>query len=90
MRSAAPPRPQRQRQQLNGCAQPRATNSADQNLRALGIPRLDAEEALIDKRPNIPLNELTNGRVERLLALVDRWIEDVRAHATEPETADET
>ena len=60
------------------------------DLHALGIPRLDAEAALIDKRPNIPLNELTNGRVERLLALVDRWIEDVRAHATEPEPSGET
>ncbi len=60
------------------------------DLHALGIPRLDAENFLIDKRPNIPLTELTDGRVERLLSLLDRWIEDVRAHATEPETADET
>lgn len=59
------------------------------DLHALGIPRLDAEHVLIDKRPNIPLEELTDGRIERLLALVDRWIDDVRAHAGEPETTDE-
>jgi hypothetical protein len=59
------------------------------DLRALGIPRLEAEDALTDKRPNIPLNELTSGRVEQLLSVVDRWIDDVRAHAGEPETADE-
>jgi hypothetical protein len=45
---------------------------------------------MTDKRPNIPLDELTTGRAERLLSLVDRWIEDVRAHAAEPETVDET
>jgi hypothetical protein len=60
------------------------------DLQSLGIPRLDTEDALIDKRPDILLSELTNGRVERLLALIDRWIENVRAHATEPETAGET
>ena len=59
------------------------------DLHGLGIPRLDAEDALIDKRPNIPLSELTDGRVDRLLAIVDRWIEDARAHAGEPETDDE-
>jgi hypothetical protein len=58
------------------------------DLHGLGIPRLDAEDVLIDKRPNIPLSELTGGRVDRLLAIVDRWIEDVRAHAGEPETDD--
>jgi len=57
---------------------------------ALGVPRLETEDALIDKRPNIPLNELTGGHVERLLSLTDRWIEDVRAYAGEPETGDET
>jgi hypothetical protein len=60
------------------------------DLQALGVPRLETEDALTDKRPNIPLNELTGGRAERLLSLTDRWIEDVRAHAAEPETADET
>jgi len=59
------------------------------DLHALGVPRLETEDALIYKRPNIPLNELTGGRVERLLSLTDRWIEDVRAHAAELETADE-
>jgi hypothetical protein len=55
------------------------------DLKSLGIPRLDTEEALPDKRPNIPLEEFSGGRAERLLALVDRWIDDIRAHASEPE-----
>jgi hypothetical protein len=62
----------------------RARLTAD--LRALGIPRLQAEDALTSERPNIPLGELTGGRIEGLLAVIDRWIEDVRAHATEPGT----
>jgi hypothetical protein len=41
-------------------------------LLALGIPRLDAEASLADGRPNIPLNQLTSGRVEGLLSLVDQ------------------
>jgi hypothetical protein len=65
----------------------RARLTAD--LHALGIPRLDAEEMLADKRPNIPLDQLTGGRAERLLDLVDGWLRDVRAHTAEPETADE-
>lgn len=60
------------------------------DLQALGVPRLETENFLTDKRPNIPLTELTGGRAERLLSLTDRWIEEVRAHAGEPETADET
>jgi len=60
------------------------------DLRSLGIPRLDAEPDLAGKRPNIPLAELTGGRAERLLALLDRWIDDVRAHTTEPETTGES
>lgn len=55
------------------------------DLQALRIPRLDRETGLCDKRPEIPLSELTSGRLERLLALLDRWITDVRAHAAEPE-----
>jgi hypothetical protein len=58
------------------------------DLQALRIPRLDRETGLCDKRPEIPLSELTSGRLERLLALLDRWITDVRAHAAEPETAE--
>jgi hypothetical protein len=65
-------------------AEVRAQLTAD--LRGLGIPRLDAEPALADKRPNIPLDELTAGRAERLLNLVDQWIENIRAHAKEAET----
>ena len=58
-------------------------------LHALGIPRLDRERDLPGLRPEIPLSELTAGRLDRLLALIDRWITDVRAHATEPETITE-
>ena len=50
-------------------------------LHALGIPRLDRETDLSGLRPEIPLSELTAGRLNRLLALIDRWITDVRAHA---------
>lgn len=60
------------------------------DLHALGIPRLDAEADLANKRPNIPLDELADGCAGRLLALIDRWIDDIRLHAAEPETADET
>jgi hypothetical protein len=60
------------------------------DLKSLGIPRLDTEDALPDKRPNIPLDELSNGRAERLLTLVSGWIEDICAHAGEPEPADES
>jgi hypothetical protein len=58
-------------------------------LHALGIRRLDRERDLSGLRPEIPLNELTVGRLDRLLALIDRWIADVRTHATEPETTTE-
>ena len=64
----------------------RARLTAD--LHTLGIPRLDAEQALADKRPNIPLDQLTSGRAERLLGLMEGWLRDVRAHALEAETAD--
>jgi hypothetical protein len=59
------------------------------DLRAPGIPRLERETDLAGKRPEIPLSELTGDRLKSLLALLDRWITDVRAHAAEPETADE-
>jgi hypothetical protein len=58
-------------------------------LHALGIPPLDRERDLAGLRPEIPLSELTAGRLDRLLALIDRWITDVRAHATKPETTTE-
>ena len=48
------------------------------DVRALGIPCLGAQDALAGKRPEIPLDELPSGRAKRLLALMDRWIEDVR------------
>jgi hypothetical protein len=60
------------------------------DLKTLGIPRLNNEDLLADKRPNIPLGQLTGGRAESLLSLVDRWIEDIRTHAAEPEPADES
>jgi len=59
------------------------------DLKSLGIRRLDTEDALPDKRPNIPLEELSGGRAERLLALVNRWIDGIRAHTGEPEPDDE-
>ena len=55
-----------------------------------GIPRLDTDPDLAGKRPNIPLDELTGGRAGKLLAVIDHWIEDIRMHGAEPETADET
>jgi hypothetical protein len=55
-------------------------------LHALGIPRLDRETDLSGLRPEIPLSELT---ADRLLALIDHWITDVRTHAAEPETTTE-
>jgi hypothetical protein len=45
------------------------------NLHTLDIPRLDDEEILTAIRPNIPLDQLTGGRLERLLTLVDRCVE---------------
>ncbi len=53
------------------------------DLRGLQVPRLDTEPALASKRPGIPLDELTRGRIEHLLPLIDRWIDDVRAHSAE-------
>ena len=44
------------------------------DFRALGIPRLDAEDMPTATRPNIPLDQLTSGRLERLLTLVDRCL----------------
>jgi hypothetical protein len=58
-------------------------------LHALGIPRLDRETDLSALRPEIPLSELTAGRLDRLLALIGRWITEARAHAAEPETTAE-
>lgn len=46
-------------------------------LRALGVP----DEAIAKERPGIPVGDLADGRVQRLLAVVDRWIEDARRHA---------
>lgn len=60
------------------------------SLHSLDIPRLDREIDLSGLRPEIPLRELTTDRLDRLLALIDYWITDVRAHSTEPETTTET
>lgn len=46
------------------------------DFRALDIPRLDAEDIPTAIRPNIPLDQLTSGRLERLLALVDKCLAD--------------
>jgi hypothetical protein len=51
-------------------------------LRTLGIPHLEADPALASRRPNIPLDQLTGGRVQQLLSLIDQWITDIRAHST--------
>jgi hypothetical protein len=59
-------------------------------LHTLGIPRLDRERDLSGLRPEIPLSELTADPLDQLLALINRWITDVRAHAAEPETTTET
>jgi len=59
-------------------------------LHALGIPRLDRERDLSGLRPEIPLSELTADRLNRLLALIGRWVTEVRAHAAEPETTTQT
>ena len=59
------------------------------DLTSLGIPRIDAEPELAATRPNIPLQQLTVGRAEKLLSLIDRWIIDVQGDATEPEPSNE-
>jgi hypothetical protein len=59
-------------------------------LHVLGIPRLDRETDLSGLRPEIPLSELTAGRLDRLLTVIGHWLTDVRAHAAEPETTTET
>lgn len=51
------------------------------DLNTLRIPRLVGDDTLLQERPSIPLDQLTDGRVERLLALVDRWITEERAMA---------
>jgi hypothetical protein len=55
-------------------------------LRTLGIPRLERETDLSGLRPQIPVSELTVNHLNRLLAIIDNWITDVRAHSAEPET----
>jgi len=54
------------------------------------IPRLDRERDLSGLRPEIPLSDLTADCLDRLLALIDHWITDARAHAAEPEATTET
>ena len=50
-------------------------------------PRLETVEVPTDKRPNIPLSELNEENLDDLLAIVDAWIEDVRAESTRRATA---
>lgn len=52
--------------------------------------RLDRETDLSGLRPEIPLSDLTADCLDRLPALIDRWITDARAHAAEPEATTET
>jgi hypothetical protein len=61
-------------------AQGRLTES----LRGLGIPRLATEPTADYIRPNIPLEELTAESAGQLLAVIDQWIGDVRAHTADP------
>jgi hypothetical protein len=61
----------------------RARLKAD--LTATGIARLADQKVLETVRPNLYLDELTGGRVERLLSVLDRWIEDVRTQAVRSE-----
>jgi FHA domain len=46
-------------------------------LHALGIMGL--KDVPLGKKPSIPLDDLADGRAERLLHLLDRWIDDVQA-----------
>jgi hypothetical protein len=55
------------------------------DLQAIGILRLQTADALTGERPNIPLSELAGDRISGLLSVIDRWIEDARAHAADPE-----
>lgn len=66
---------------LAGCRPTRTRMQAE-----IAGKELLVEEVSPIKRPNTPLSELTGGRVDRLLIVVDRWIDDIRAHAAEPET----
>lgn len=59
------------------------------SIRALGIPRLASESDFTGIRPNIPVDQLTGGRVQRLLALVEQWLDNVRARAGVQAPADE-
>jgi hypothetical protein len=55
------------------CDEARVQLTAD--LRTLGIARLDSENILSAVRPNIPLDQLADGCLERLLTVVDRCLE---------------
>jgi hypothetical protein len=60
-------------------------------LEEVGFGHLEAEEIrTTDRRPNIPLNKLTDENLAVLLAAANKWIDDVRVHAGEPETGDDS
>ncbi len=40
------------------------------------------------QRPNVPLAQLTSDVIRTILAIIDRWIDDVRSAASEPDEAD--
>lgn len=48
-------------------------------LRGLGILRLLDDSVQEGIWPGIPLDQLTDGRIERLLAVIDHWIETAHA-----------
>ena len=47
-------------------------------LRALGIPRLQADDVLTMQRPNVPLSQLAGDCLESLLSVIDSWISEVK------------
>jgi hypothetical protein len=60
-------------------------------LEEAGFGHLEAEEIrTTDRRPNIPISKLTDENLTVLLAAVDKWIDNVRAHAGEPEIGDDS
>jgi hypothetical protein len=53
------------------------------DLRALDIPRLLDGQFPSGSWPGVPLDQLTDRRIERLLTVIDRWIDDVRAQTSQ-------
>ena len=59
-------------------------------LEEVGFDHVEAEDIrTTDRRPNIALSRLTDEKLAILLDAVDKWIDDVRSHAGEPETGED-